>query len=85
MFPTTSVTELRDKLSETIDALNEENAIMVVRRSKPAAYLVSTAMFESLLERIETLEDQCDMQAAVLDYQAGKAVEAEDVFERLGL
>jgi hypothetical protein len=42
-------------------------------------------MFESLLERIETLEDQCDMQAAVLDYQAGKAVEAEDVFERLGL
>ncbi len=42
-------------------------------------------MFESLLERIEDLEDQADMQAALADYRAGKAVDAKDVFKRLGL
>ncbi len=85
MLRTTSVTELRDKLSETIDALGAENAVMVVRYSKPAAYLISPAMFERLLERIEDLEDQTDMLAALADYRAGQAVDAEDVFERLGL
>lgn len=85
MIRTTSVTELRDKLAEMIDALNGESAVMVVRHSKPAAYLISPAMFDGLLERIENLEDQADMQAALTDYRAGKAVEAEDVFTRLGL
>ncbi len=85
MFRTTSITELRDRLAETIDALSDDNAIMVVRHSKPAAFLVSPAMFERLLERIEDLDDQADMSAALEDYQAGKAVDAEDVFKRLGL
>lgn len=85
MIRTASVTELRDRLAETIDGLNTDNAIMVVRYSKPAAYLISPAMFENLLERIEDLEDQVDMQSALIDYRAGKAVDAEEVFKRLGL
>ncbi len=85
MIRTTSVTELRDKLAETIDALTEDNAIMVVRHSKPAAYLISPALYEKLLERIEDLEDQADMQTALADYHAGKAIDAEDAFNRLGL
>ncbi len=85
MIRTTSVTELRDKLAETIDALTEDNAIMVVRHSKPAAYLISPALYEKLLERIEDLEDQADMQTALADYRAGKAIDAEDAFNRLGL
>jgi len=85
MIRTASVTELRDNLAETIKALNHESAVMVVRNSKPAAYLVSPALFERLLERLEDLEDAADGQAALIDYRAGRAVEAEDVFNRLGL
>ena len=39
-------------------------------------------MFENLLERIEDLEDQVDMQSALIDYHAGKTVDAEEVFKR---
>ncbi len=85
MIHTTSVTELRDRLSETIDSLTAEHAVMVVRHSKPAAYLVSPKMFEKLLERIEDLEDQAEMKAAINDFHKGKAVDAEDMFRRLGL
>ncbi len=85
MIHTTSVTELRDRLSETIDSLTDDHAVMVVRHSKPAAYLVSPEMFEKLLERIEDLEDQVDMKKALNDYKKGKAVEADEVFKRLGL
>ena len=85
MIRTSSVTELRDHLAETLDALNTESAVMVVRHSRPAAYLVSPALLERLLERIEDLEDQMDMQAALADHRRGKAVDAEEVFGRLGL
>jgi prevent-host-death family protein len=85
LIRTASITELRDNLSETIDALVQDQAVMVVRRSKPAAYLVSPAMFEQLLERLEDLEDQIDMQAALTDYRNGKAIEAEAAFARLGI
>ena len=85
MIRITGVSELRARLSETIDALNAENAVMVVRYSKPAAYLISPAMFERLIERIEDLEDQTDMVAALADYRAGQAVDVEDLFVRVGL
>lgn len=85
MIRITSVSELRARLSEIMDALNAENAVMVVRYSKPAAYLISPAMFERLLERIEDLEDQTDMVAALADYRAGQAVGVEDLFVRVGL
>jgi len=56
MIHTTSVTELRDRLAETIDKLNDDNAVMVVRHSRPAAYLLSPELYESMLARIERLE-----------------------------
>lgn len=85
MIKTASVTELRDKLAETIASLDAENAVMVVRHSKPAAYLVSPRLFEELIERLEDLEDLQDMSVALADYHRGAGVEAEDVFGRLGL
>ena len=85
MIHTASITELRDKLAETIDSLKDEKAILIMRHSKPAAYLVSRDLFESLIERVEDLEDQADMAAALSDYRQGKALEAEAVFTRLGL
>jgi prevent-host-death family protein len=85
MIRRASVTELRDNLAKTFAALAQDQAVMVVRRSKPAAYLVSPAMFEQLLERLEDLEDQIDMQAALVDCRNGKVVEAKAVFARLGI
>ena len=85
MFKTASVTELRDNLAETIDSLDRENAVMVVRHSKPAAYLVSPEFFESLVEQIEDLIDLQDMQAAIQGYRQGKAVDGEETLRGLGL
>ena len=85
MIKTASVTELREKLAETIESLDTENAVMVVRHSKPAAYLVSPRVFDELIERLEELEDMQDMALALTDYHKGEAVEAEEVFRRLGL
>ena len=85
MFKTASVTELRDNLAETIDSLDRENAVMVVRHSKPAAYLVSPEFFESLVEQIEDLIDLQDMQTAIEDYRQGKAVDGEETLQGLGL
>ena len=85
MIKTASVTELREKLAETIESLDTENAVMVVRHSKPAAYLVSPRVFDELIERLEDLEDLQDMALALADFHKGTAVEAEEVFGRLGL
>jgi PHD/YefM family antitoxin component YafN of YafNO toxin-antitoxin module len=85
MFKTASVTVLRDNLAETIDSLEKEEAIMVLRHSKPAAYLISPELFESLLEQIEDLIDLRDMESALEDYRQGKSIDAEEALGRLGL
>ena len=85
MFKTASITELRENLAETIDILEKDAAVLVVRHSKPAAYLVAPEFFESLIEQLEDLIDLRDMDAALADYHQGKAVSAEEVFERLDL
>jgi PHD/YefM family antitoxin component YafN of YafNO toxin-antitoxin module len=85
MFKTASVTVLRDNLAETIDSLEKDEAIMVLRYSKPAAYLISPELFESLLEQIEDLIDLRDMESALEDYRQGKSIDAEEALGRLGL
>jgi prevent-host-death family protein len=85
MYKSTSITELRENLSETIDSLERYQALLVVRHSKRAAYLVSIEFFEGLLEQIEDLVDTIDMEKAIHDYRQGEAINAEDVFDKLGL
>ena len=85
MNKTTSITELRDNLAGTIDSLEGLHAIMILRNSKTAAYLVEPTYFENLIEQIEDLMDIRDMQLAIEDYKNGNAVDAEEVFDRLGL
>lgn len=82
---TTSITELRDQLATVVDALDESGPVMIVRHSKPAAYLISPAVFEALLELMEEAEDRLAMQTAVRDYRRGRAVPAEEVLGRLGV
>lgn len=85
MTRTTSISELRDHLAGLIDSLEQSGPVMIVRHSKPAAYLVSPIFLEALVERIEDVEDQRDMDAALVDYRQGQFVPAEEVFGRLGL
>ncbi len=85
MLKTTSITELRDNLASTIDSLQNLHTIMVLRNSKAAAYLVEPEYFENLLEQVEDLMDIAEMQFAIEDFQKGDAIDAEEVFERLGL
>ncbi len=85
MICTISITELRENLAKTIEALAQDQVVLVVRRGKPAAYLVSPGIFEQLLERFEDLDDQIGMQGALADYRNGKTVEGEAAFDRLGI
>lgn len=79
MIKISSVSDLRDRLGQTIDSLDRDRAILVVRHSKPAAYLIAPELFEELVEYIEDLEDIRDMESALLDYRRGEAVDAEEV------
>jgi len=85
MFKTTTVTELRSDLSALIKKL-DDGPLVVLSHSRPAAVLVDPEMFDALLEKCELLEDLLDGRRMVSDYLDDRsiAVDAEDVFERLG-
>ena len=59
---------------------------MVLRRSEPAAYLVSPELFDRISQLVEDLEDLRDGKSALADYRSGQnIIEAETVFAELGL
>ena len=86
MFRTTTVTELRSDLAGYLRQL-EDGPVVVLSRSRPAAVLVEPQVFDGLLERIELLEDLLDGRRALAEFRDNpeSAVDAEDVFARLGL
>jgi PHD/YefM family antitoxin component YafN of YafNO toxin-antitoxin module len=61
--------------------------VLVLSHSKPKAVLMDHELFEALLRRVELLEDLVDGRRALSDYQddPGVAMDAEEVFSRLGL
>jgi len=67
MIGTASLSDLREHLTAIVHALEQENAIMLARHSRPAAYLLSSPLFASLLESLERLEDQADTEKALAD------------------
>jgi len=83
---TASVSELRSNLSAIIEKV-EEGPIVVMSRSHPAAILLDPDVFEALIENAETLEDILDGRIALARYSANPdaAIEAEEVFARLGM
>jgi prevent-host-death family protein len=85
VFKTTTVTELRADLAGYLSQL-EDGPVVVLSRSRPAAVLVEPQVFEGLLDRIELLEDLIDGRRAIADFlgDSGTAVDAEEVFTRLG-
>ena len=85
MLKTTTVSELRSDQSELIKNL-DEGPLLVLSRSRPAAVMVEPEMFEAIIDKCELLEDLVDGRRAVSEYIEDNsiAVDAEEVFERLG-
>ena len=53
---TVSVTELKRNLSSVLSQAGDD-AVAVLNHNRPEAYLLSAALYERLLERLEDLED----------------------------
>ena len=85
MIQTVTVTELRAELSSYLDGL-AEGPVLVLTHGKPAGVLLKPADYESLLDRIELLEDLLDGRRILAEYaqDPSVAIDAEEVFERLG-
>lgn len=85
MFKTTTVTELRADLAKFLKEL-EDGPVIVLSHSRPAAVLIEPELFDSIFEKLELLEDLIEGRHAIAEYLADQsvAVDAEEVFERLG-
>ncbi len=85
MFRTTTVSELRSDLSSLLTSL-EDGPLLVLSHSKPKAMLIDPELFDSLVERVELLEDLLDGRQAIAEYMENPdvALDAEEVFERIG-
>ncbi|MCK4692837.1 MAG: type II toxin-antitoxin system Phd/YefM family antitoxin [Anaerolineales bacterium] len=85
MLRTTNVSNLRSDLSSFLKDL-DKGPVLVLSHSRPKAVLIEPEMFDGLVEKIELLEDLVDGRRAIADYRADPdlAVDAEEVFERLG-
>ena len=86
MFKTASVSELRDKLANYIDKLDDEGPVMVVRNSKPAGYLVAPKEFEYFIHCLEDYEDMRDTLSNWEEIKKGKnSIPAKEVRKKLNL
>ena len=86
MFKTVSVTKLRNNLPKQIEDLPDNGAIVVIKHSKIAAYLLSPTAYENLLERLEKLEDiQHIVQVLNDEKQYDNTQDANDLFKELGI
>ena len=82
---TATITELRSELASYINQLSD-GPVMVMSRSRPAAVMIDPETFDILMKECELLEDILDGRQAIAEYRADQkaAVDAEEVFERLG-
>ena len=85
MLRTATVTELRAELSSYLEGL-KEGPLLVLSHSRPAAVVLEPEMYEALVDQIELLEDILDGRRVIDEYleDVSLAVDAEEVFERLG-
>lgn len=85
MLKTTTATELRAKLASVLKDL-EDGPVLVLSHSRPVAVLVEPELFDAIMEKIDLLEDILDGRRAMAEYLEDRevAVDAEEVFDRLG-
>jgi prevent-host-death family protein len=85
MLRTTTVTQLRSELASLLESL-QDGPLLILSHSRPTAMLIEPEMYESLVERVEFLEDLLDGRQAIAEYLEDPtvALDAEEVFERIG-
>lgn len=85
MLRTATVTELRAELSSYLEGL-KEGPLLVRRRGQPRAIFLELEMYEVLVEKLELLLEVFEARVAIDEYSqdASVAVDAEEIFERLG-
>ena len=85
MLRTTNVSTLRTDLSSFLSDL-EDGPVLILSHSTPKAVLIDPDLFDSLVEKVELLEDIVDGRRAISEYQSDpkNVLDAEEVFERLG-
>jgi PHD/YefM family antitoxin component YafN of YafNO toxin-antitoxin module len=86
MLRTITVTKLRADLSSQLESLNE-GPLLVLSHSEPAAMILDPEFFDNLLESVELLEDLLDGRRVIAEYIENPkiAIDAEEVFERIGV
>lgn len=73
-----SITELKRSPSAVIEQAGAE-PVAVLNHNRPAAYLLSPAVYESMLQRLNA-----DLRAAIQEgIASGPAIAAEDIFAEL--
>ncbi len=85
MLRTATVTELRAELSSYLEGL-KEGPLLVRRRGQPRAIFLELEMYEVLVEKLELLLEVFEARVAIdeCSQDARVAVDAEEIFERLG-
>jgi antitoxin YefM len=89
MSRTVPFTEARARLSELLDVVErEQEHVVITRKGKPVALLMSVDEWESWEETIEVLSDDELMESlrrADEDVKAGRLYTLDEVLKRLGL
>jgi prevent-host-death family protein len=86
---TVPFTDARTHLTELLDEIEQVHEhIVITRNGRPAAVVMSSAEYESLLETLEVLSDK-ELMAALAesdkDIAAGRVIPWEEVKRDLGL
>jgi antitoxin StbD len=73
-----SITELKRSPSAVLEQAGAE-PVAVLNHNRPAAYLLSPAVYESMLQRLNA-----DLRAAIIEgIDSGPAIAADDLFAEL--
>ena len=68
MLRTTNVSTLRTDLSSFLSDL-EDGPVLILSHSTPKAVLIDPDLFDSLVEKVELLEDIVDGRRAISEYR----------------
>lgn len=86
MEETLPLAEIKAKLSEIVDRVEERHErIILTRNGRPAAVLISPADLEALEDTLELLSDQdalAEIQRARKDIARGKGIRADELKSR---
>jgi PHD/YefM family antitoxin component YafN of YafNO toxin-antitoxin module len=86
MITTTSVSKLRENLSQVVAEIEQTTALAILRHGDTKAYLVAPVLFESFIQLAEYLQDVQEGEDGIREFQQGEVFEAvEEVFDDMNL